>query len=65
MKSKGHHLLPLVKKLLQSKEDWRSITDKENYQYLGTFNFSSPSQNFLWFVDDLTNLPHFTESDPA
>ena len=61
-KGKGHYLLPLVKKLLQSKENWRSLKDKESYQYLGTF--PSPSQNFLWYVDDLTNLSHFTESDP-
>ena len=58
-KDKGHYLLPLVKKLLQSKENWRSLKDKESYQYLGTF--PSPSQNFLWYVDDLTNLSHFTE----
>ena len=61
-KGKGHHLLPLVKKLLQSKENWRTLKDKESYQYLGIF--PSPSQNFLWYVDDLTNLSHFTESDP-
>ena len=61
-KGKGCHLLPLVKRLLQSKENWRSVTDKESYQYLGTF--PSPSQNFLWYVQDITNLPHYTESDP-
>ena len=61
-KGKGCHLLPLVKRLLQCKENWRSVTDKESYQYLGTF--PSPSQNFLWYVDDLTKLPNYTESDP-
>ena len=37
------------------------MTDKESYQYLGTF--PSPSKNFLWYVDDVTTLPHYTESD--
>ena len=63
-KGKGCHLLPLIKALLQSKENWKMVTDKKktNYQYLGTF--ASPSKNFLWYVDDVTTLPHYTESDP-
>ena len=40
-RGKGCHLLPLVKKLLESKENWKELTDKENYQFLGTFSFSS------------------------
>ena len=59
---KGCHLLPLVKKLLESKENWKKITDKENYQFLGTFSF--PAHNMLWYVEDITKLPHYTASDP-
>ena len=53
-RGKGCHLLPLVKKLLESKENWKVITDKENYQFLGTFLF--PTQNMLWYVEDITKL---------
>ena len=55
-KGKGCHLLPLVKSLLQSKENWKTVTDKESYQYLGTF--PSPSKNFLWYVDDVIRHHH-------
>ena len=54
-KGKGCHLLPLVKKLFETKENWKEITDKEDYQFLGTFSF--PSQNMLWYVEDMTKLP--------
>ena len=60
-KGRGCHLLPLVRKLLESKENWRSIEDKENYQFLGTF--SSPSQSILWYIEDIAKLPHYTPSD--
>ena len=39
-KGKGHHLLPLVKKLLQLKENWKTLKDKESYQYLGSIFFT-------------------------
>ena len=55
-------MLPLVKKLLESKENWKEIIDKENYQFFGTFSF--PSQNMLWYVEDISKLPHYTASDP-
>ena len=61
-RGKGCHLLPLVKKLLESKENWKVIVDKENYQFLGTFLF--PTQNILWYVEDITKLPHYTASNP-
>ena len=38
------------------------ITDEKNYQFLGTFSF--PSQNMLWYVEDISKLPHYTASDP-
>ena len=61
-KGKGCHLLPLVKKLFEAKENWKEITDKEDYQFLGTFSF--PSQNMLWYAEDITKLPHYVASDP-
>ena len=42
-KEKGCHLLPLVKKRLESKENWKEIQDKKVYELLGTF--SAPSHN--------------------
>ena len=59
---KGCHLLPLVKHLMQSKENWKAIITKENYHFLGTF--TTPCQNFLWYTEDVTQLPHFTPDDP-
>ena len=46
----------------QKRTGKRLHTDNENYQFLGTFSF--PSQNMLWYVEDLTKLPHYTPSDP-
>ena len=57
-KGKGCHLLSLVKNLIEDEENWKKITDKENYQYLGTF--SEPSSNFIYFLQDITQLPHYT-----
>ena len=58
----GCHLLPLVKKLLESKENWKEIQDKKDYQFLGTF--SAPSHNVLWYTQDVTTLAHYTPCDP-
>ena len=55
---KGCHLLSLVKNLIEDEENWKKITDKENYQYLGTF--SEPSSNFIYFLQYITQLPHYT-----
>ena len=54
-KGKGCHLLPLVKKLLESKENWKEIQDKKDYQFLGTF--SAPSHNVLWYTHPGTLHP--------
>ena len=59
---KGCHLLPLVKHLMQNKENWKAVTTKENYHFLVTF--TTPCQNFLWYTEDVTQLPHFTPDDP-
>ena len=55
---KGCHLLPLLKCLMQNKENWKPIPTKKNYHFLGIF--TTPCQNFFWYTKDVTQLPHFT-----
>ena len=59
---KGCHLISTVKVLLGSKENWKEISDKNNYHFLGVF--SEPSCNVLWYTNDVTQLSHYTLEDP-
>ena len=47
-------MLSIVKLLLENKENWKNITDKEDYHFLGVF--SVPSSNFLCHTEDVTQL---------
>ena len=61
---KGKHMLPILKQMMAEEENWIKLTelDKERYQYPGVH--SSPQGNQLYYIPDVTNLPHYSENEP-
>jgi len=59
---KGCHMISTVKVMLGNQENWKVISDKQNYHFLGVF--LEPSCNSLWYTTDVTQLPHYTPEDP-
>lgn len=60
-KSKGVHLLPTLKELLSTKENWFEIKNTEDYHYPGKFTSSYPQR--LGYSQDITKLPFCVEDD--
>ena len=60
-KSKGTHLLPILTKLLSSRENWYDIKNTEDYQYPGKFKSAPPRR--LGFAQDITTLPFYSKDD--
>ena len=51
---KGSNILPVVRKMLADQENWKTISDKRDYHFLGTF--SEPSEQHLYYIPDCTSL---------
>ena len=47
---KGSNILPVVRKMLSDKENWKTISDKRDYHFLGTF--TEPSRQQLYYIPD-------------
>ena len=50
--------------MMAEEENWIKLTelDKERSQYPGVH--SSPQGNQLYYIPDVTNLPHYSENEP-
>ena len=51
-----------VRKLIEDEENWRNISDKSGYQFLGSF--STPQMQRAFYVDDCRKLPQACVSSP-
>jgi len=56
---KGKHMLPILKSLLYSNENWIPLQAKEKYQYPGWHN-ETTAGNVLYFAEDIKSLPHYS-----
>ena len=60
-KSKGIHLLPVLRRLLSSRSNWYSICETKHYHYPGVFH--CPATQRLGYAEDITKLPLYSSSD--
>ncbi len=60
-KSKGMHMLPVLRKLLSSQDKWFEIEESDDYHYPGVFHCPHPQR--LGFAPDITKLPFYVEED--
>jgi hypothetical protein len=60
-KSKGTHLLPVLTKLLSSRDNWFIIDSSDDYYFPG--KFSAPYPQRLGFAPDITTLPFYVKED--
>ena len=58
---KGSNILPVVRKLLTDQENWKKISNKCDYHFLGTF--PEPSKQQLYYIPDCTLLQQASTSD--
>ena len=58
---KGNNILPVVRKLLTDQENWKKISNKRDYHFLGTF--PEPSKQQLYYIPDCTLLQQASTSD--
>ena len=56
---KGKHVLPILKNLLCSTENWVPLDTKERYQYPGWH--SSSVGNVLYYTDNVKSMPHYND----
>ena len=56
---KGKHLLPILKNLLCSTENWVPLDTKERYQYPGWH--SSSVGNVLYYTDNVKSMPYYND----
>lgn len=61
---KGKHILPILKKLIEERENWKELSEdnKENYQFPGSHD--SVSGNVLYHTPDISKLPHYSDTEP-
>ena len=59
--SKGVHMLPILTRLLSSREFWYEIRELQDYQYPGTFNAPDPQR--LGYAPNITELKFYTKDD--
>lgn len=59
---KGCNILPIVRKMLVDKENWKMIIEKRDYQFLGTF--SKPTEQHLYYIPNWKSLNQATSSNP-
>ena len=58
---KGCNILPIVRKLLVDKENWKTIADKSDYQFPGTFK--TPTEQHLYYIPDWKSLKQASETN--
>ena len=51
---KGSNMLTTVRKMLSDQENWKSISNKCDYHFLGAF--SQPTEQHLYYIPDCTSL---------
>ena len=56
---KGKHVLPILKNLLCSTENWVPLDTKKRYQYPGWH--SSSVGNVLYYTDNVKSMPHYND----
>lgn len=59
---KGTHGLRIVKLLLEDKENWKHISSKNDYQYLGVF--PNEQMQAIYYSSDCTKLDQACSTDP-
>ena len=61
---KGSNILAVVRKnlMLADPENWKSLTDKHDYHFLGTFPKST--EQHLYYIPDCTSLQQASSSNP-
>ena len=60
-RSKGTHLLPELKKLLSSSNNWFNIEEPDDYYFPGCFRTPYPQR--LGFCPDITSLSFYNPED--
>ena len=60
--TKGNHALPMIKKLMQSKENWFLVDCPEDYHFPGVFSHDYPKR--MGYCEDITTLSNYTPTDP-
>ena len=56
---KGKHMLPILKPLPCSSENWVPLQTKERYQYPG-WHDENTAGNVLYFAENIESLPHYS-----
>ena len=59
---KGTHGLRVVKALLEDEENWKQITSKDDYQYLGVF--PNEQMQVIYYSQDCSKLDQNCSTDP-
>ena len=59
---KGTHGLRVVKTLLEDEENWKHISSKDDYQYLGVF--PNEQMQVIYYSEDCTKLDQSCSTDP-
>ena len=59
---KGSNILTVVRKMLSDQENWKSLTDKRDYHFLGTF--SESTKQHLYYIPDCMSLHQASSSNP-
>ena len=60
---KGCNILPIVRNLLADQENWKSVTDKRDYQFLGSSKDPTADQ-YLYYIPEWKSLKQAPGSDP-
>lgn len=60
-KCKGIHLLPVLRRLLSSCNNWFTICETKHHHYRGVFHCPSPQH--LGCTEDITKLPFYSPED--
>ena len=58
---KGSNILTVVRKMLADQENWKTVSDKQDYHFLGAFPKSTKQQ--LYYIPDCTSLQQASPSN--
>lgn len=58
---KGSNILPLVRKMLVDQENWKTVSDKRDYHFLGAFPGTTTQQ--LYYIPDCKSLQQASTSN--
>ena len=59
---KGSNILPVARKLLQDQENWKQVSSKQDYHFLGSFSKLTEQQ--LYYIPDCNQLQQSSTSNP-